>query len=261
MPLLELSPDRSLYYEMIGAADATRPCLVFLHEGLGSTAMWRDFPQRLCAATGCPGLVYDRLGYGRSSPLRRPRTLHYLHEYALDELPAVLEALLPQHDYIVIGHSDGGSIGLIHAAARPPHLLGLVTEAAHVFVEPVTVAGIRAAVAAYAEGKLEALARYHGERTNAVFRAWCETWLEPGFRHWNIEYLLPSVDCPALIVQGRDDAYGTPAQVDAIVTRARAARPLLLAECGHTPHREQADAVLAALADFVAGVAGAPPRG
>lgn len=256
MPLLSLDHGRIIHYESIAAADARRPRLVFLHEGLGCTAMWGDFPQRLCAATGCPGLVYDRVGYGLSSPLPGPRDARYLHAYALDELPAVLERLVPEGDYALVGHSDGGSIGLIHAATRPPRLRALITEAAHVFVEEVTLAGIRAAVAAYAAGRLRGLARYHGERADAVFRAWHEIWLDEAFRDWNLTALLPEIAVPVLAIQGVDDQYGTPAQVAAIVAGDTRRQPAMIADCAHTPHREQAEAVLHLMRDFLRECAG-----
>lgn len=265
MAMLELAGGGRLYYERIGraggaeaggpaqAAPADNPVLVFLHEGLGCTAMWKDFPARLCALAGCEGLVYDRRGYGLSDPLQAGRNIHYLHQYALEELPQVL-ALLAGRPYVVIGHSDGGSIALLHAAAQPPGLRGAITEAAHVFVEDVTLAGIRAAQAAYAEGKLGGLARYHGGKTEQIFHAWSDTWLTPAFSRWNIEYLLASIACPLLALQGAGDQYGTPAQLDAIVHQAPRARRLLVPDCGHTPHQEQPQAVLAAMAEFLAGL-------
>eukprot|EP01034_Spumella_vulgaris_P041994 gene41994-52054_t len=184
MAMLELAEGGQLYYQWIAAGDgaavgagaASQPVLVFLHEGLGCAAMWKDFPARLCAQTGCQGLVFDRLGYGQSSPLRTGRSVHYLHRYALEELPQVL-ALLDGRPYVVLGHSDGGSIALIHAADQPSGLLGVVTEAAHVFVEEVTLAGIREARAAYGAGKLRGLSRYHGDKTDQIFGAWADTWL------------------------------------------------------------------------------------
>lgn len=240
-----------LFHTLIDG-DPQRPWLVFLHEALGCSAMWGDFPQRLCAATGCRGLLYDRRGHGQSAPLTRPRTLHYLHEAALQELPAVLEALIPGQPYIVVGHSDGGSIALLHAAERPPLLRGAITAAAHVFVEPMTLDGIRRAVTAWEAGKLHGLARYHGERSEALFHAWSQTWLSPWFRHWNIEYLLPAIACPLLVMQGRDDQYGSEAQVRAIAEQAGGpTSAALLANCGHIPHREAAEETLAAMADFI----------
>ncbi len=249
MAVLNLG-DTRLRYERI-AGDAAQPTLVFLHEGLGCIDMWRGFPARLCAALGCPGLLYDRVGYGGSSPLVRPRTIGYLHEAALQELPAVLEQLLPGADYVLIGHSDGGSIALLHAAARPARLRAIVTEAAHVFVEPVTLDGIRAAVEAYAAGKLRGLAKYHGDKTDAIFSAWADTWLGDGFRSWNIERGLESIACPALVIQGVDDQYGTAAQVESIVSRVPNVRAELVPECGHSPHQEQADVVLELMRAFL----------
>jgi pimeloyl-ACP methyl ester carboxylesterase len=259
MTMLELADGGELYYEMI-AGEPGKPVLVFLHEGLGCTAMWKDFPARLCAMTGCAGLVYDRRGYGQSDALRATRSIHYLHLYALDELPQVLARLLDGQAYVVVGHSDGGSIALIHAAGQPPGLLGVVTEAAHVFVEDVTLAGIREAQIAFEAGKLRGLSRYHGARTEQVFGAWADTWLRPGFHHWNIEYLLASVACPVLALQGSGDQYGSEAQLEAIVEQAPAARKLLVPECGHTPHQERPEAVLAAIQAFLTELSGATGR-
>lgn len=240
-----------LYYEHI-AGRAELPVLVFLHEGLGCTAMWRDFPAQLCAATGCEGLVYDRRGYGQSSPLGAARGIHYLHEYALNELPQVLAALLPARDYWLLGHSDGGSIALIHAAARPARLRGVITEAAHVFVEEVTLEGIRAAREAWDAGKLKGLQRYHGEKTASIFAAWADTWLEPSFAWWNIEYLLPAIACPVLALQGSEDQYGSAAQLAAIAGKTQRGQQRMLPACGHTPHAEAADATLDAMQRFIA---------
>lgn len=244
--------DGTVAYTTI-AGDASLPHLIFLHEGLGSTAMWGQFPQRLCAATSCPGLIYDRLGYGQSSAVPLPRDTRYLHTAALRDLPQVIEQTLPfDAPYILFGHSDGGSIALIHGATRPSRLRGIVTEAAHVFVEDVTLAGIREAVVAYDAGKLAGLARYHGDKTESVFRGWSDTWLDPAFAAWNIEALLPQIEVPLLVMQGHDDQYGTPHQVHSIVGHAHGpAREALLTDCGHTPHKEQADTVLALAADFI----------
>ncbi|TWI42998.1 pimeloyl-ACP methyl ester carboxylesterase [Pseudoduganella flava] len=250
-----MTESSELYHEWIAgeAVDGhARPVLVFLHEGLGSVSMWKDFPRRLCAATGCPGLVYDRQGYGRSPALTRRRTVHYLHDYALAELPAVLAALLPERDYVLFGHSDGGSIALLHAAEAPARLRGIVTLAAHVMVEQVTLDGIAAAAAAWEAGKLAGLARHHGDKTAALFHAWADTWRSPGFAHWHIGYALPSIACPVLALQGRDDQYGTPAQLDAIEAGVRGARTVLLDDCGHAPHVDQPARVLELAGAFIA---------
>ena len=255
MPFLKNDHQQQIYYETI-AGEAGKPWLIFLHEGLGCTAMWKDFPQRLCLATGCPGLLYDRLGYGKSDALQQTRRVDYLHRYAFDELPHVIAAILPAQAYIAIGHSDGGSIALLHATQRPPYLQAIATEAAHVFVEAVTLEGIRIADQAYAGGKLRGLHKYHGEKTEQIFKAWSATWLTPEFAGWNIEAELPQIACPALILQGVDDQYGTLKQVDTITAGIERggnapAQKHMLDHCGHSPHQEQPQAVLALMRDFI----------
>ena len=227
------------------------PVLVFLHEGLGCIEFWRDFPSRLAEATDLEALVYDRQGYGGSSPLDAPRGPDYLHVEALEYLPAVLRAEGIERA-ILVGHSDGGSIALIHAAHHP-QTLACITEAAHIFVEDITLAGIRDAQRIYRETNLaEKLARYHGDKTDVVFQAWVGTWLSPAFRDWNIEAELPRVRAPVLAMQGEDDEYGTADQVHGIVNGVSGpAEASLIPECGHTPHREQPEKVLATMADFV----------
>jgi len=252
MSLVVLDEHRHLFYEQY-EGEAERPCLVFLHEGLGCVAQWNDFPQRLCHRTGCPGLVYDRLGHGKSSPLIQPRTIRYLHEAALDELPKVVESLIPGQRFILIGHSDGGSISLIFSAERHRLLLGAITVAAHVFVEQVSLAGIRKAEEVFVQGKLRnGLARYHGKKTEQLFKAWAETWASPSFRSWTIEDLLPSIEVPLLVLQGRDDQYGTATQVEAIVNKSGGpATPLLLEDCGHAPHLDFPELTLDLMSCFV----------
>jgi len=255
MPTLELSPlpltdaPRRIHYQRI-AGQADKPTLVFLHEGLGCIAMWKDFPSRLCVASGCPGLVYDRMGYGESTALPVRRALHYLHDSALDELPCVLAALLPNQRYIVVGHSDGGSIALIHAAQRPAHLLGSIVEAAHIYVEAETVAGLRAARVAWEAGRLRGLAKYHGSKTDDLFHAWNDTWLAGWFQHWNLEYLLPAIDTPTLVLQGSDDQYATAEHVAAIA-RAPHAQARIIEGCGHAPHQELPDQITALMKTFI----------
>jgi pimeloyl-ACP methyl ester carboxylesterase len=229
-----------------------RPTLVFLHEGLGSIEMWHAFPEVLLEETGCNGLVYDRWGHGKSDPIDVQRTLRYVHDEALDTLPEVLKNS-GVDDTILIGHSDGGSIALIFAAEYPESVRGLITEAAHVFVEEITLEGIRQAVQAYQTTDLkEKLARYHDSNTEAIFRAWCETWLSLEFKHWNIEDCLPRVTCPVLAIQGQDDQYGTEAQVEAIARRvAGPATSLLIPDCAHIPHKEATDRVVEEMTEFI----------
>ena len=225
--------------ELPGSADQAP--LVFLHEGLGCVALWRGFPARLADATGRRVVVYSRAGYGASDRAELPRQVDYMHREALQVLPAVLDALQVQRP-ILIGHSDGGSIALIHAGGSGRPVAGLVLLAPHVFVEERTLAGIRAARRAYLDGDLASrLARYHADVDHA-FWGWNDIWLSPPFAHWNIESYLPSVSAPALVVQGFDDPYGSSAQVDAIVGASGAAvQTCLLHHCGHSPHLEQAD--------------------
>jgi pimeloyl-ACP methyl ester carboxylesterase len=235
----------------------TGPMLVFLHEGLGSIAQWRDFPFAVSLAAHMPAAVYERGGYGNADPLDAPRSVRYIHEEALQSLPEVLRHLQID-DAILIGHSDGGSIALIFAAVWPEKVRGIITEAAHVFVEEVTLAGIREAVRIYTStGLPDRLSKYHGSNTDAAFRGWSETWLSPAFRDWNIEEYLPGVRCPVLAIQGRDDEYGTSAQVEAIVNGVSGpAEPLIIADCGHVPHHQARERVLAEMTRFILTLTG-----
>ena len=238
--------------ELRPEAGAAGPTLVFLHEGLGSVALWRDFPTRLCAELGLSGLVYDRWGHGQSEPLDRPRTLRYLHDEAQLFLPEVLAACGVARP-VLIGHSDGGTIALLFAASFPEVPAAVVTEAAHLFVEDLTVAGIQAAGRAFAGTDLPTkLARYHGDRTQTLFSAWHDRWLSPDFRSWNIEAEIAAVTCPVLAIQGEADQYGTPAQVAAIARGvAGPAETAMLPGIGHAPHHEAPDRVLELIAGFL----------
>jgi pimeloyl-ACP methyl ester carboxylesterase len=237
-----------------GPPPEAAPTLVFLHEGLGSTSLWRDFPDRLAHETGCGGLVYSRAGYGKSDPVPLPRPVRFMH----DEAEVLMEVLgkTGVHDPVLVGHSDGASIAIIYAGNDAgPRPRGLVLEAPHVFTEPHGLASIAAIGEQYrTTGLRERLARHHAH-VDVAFRGWNDVWLDPEFRAWNIEAYLPRIAVPALVVQGEDDEYGTWAQVEAI--RAAAGGPvevLAVPACGHSPHREQPDAVLAAMARFVVGL-------
>lgn len=251
MAYLTLNSEQVIYYEQINP-EFKGPVLVFLHEGLGSTAMWGDFPKLLCDSCDCPGLVYDRWGYGQSSTLTRPRTSLYLHNYALDELPQVLSAVIPNRSYILIGHSDGGSISLLFGATQPPQLMGIITEAAHVFVEDITLEGIVDATTAFNDGKLNGLEKFHQDKTETIFRAWSNTWLSPEFKAWNIEKEIVPVNVPVLVIQGIDDQYGTAGQVESICHHTSGpSKPCMINECGHTPHAEQKSEVLSKMNTFI----------
>jgi pimeloyl-ACP methyl ester carboxylesterase len=239
--------------EWHGPDPASATTLVFLHEGLGSVSIWRDFPARLAEATGTAALVYSRFGYGASTPCRLPRPLTYMHDEGLIHLPELIAATGIK-DHVVIGHSDGGSIALIYAgAAARPRLRGIALMAAHVFNEAINVKSIAAARVAFDAGDLrQRLVRHHGANTDCAFNGWCDAWLDPDFMHWNIEEYLPSVTAPLLIMQGNDDEYGSMAQVRAI--EAKSAGPsdvVLLPNCGHSPHRDATDATLATMTAFI----------
>jgi pimeloyl-ACP methyl ester carboxylesterase len=227
--------------------------LLFLHEGLGCAAMWHDFPGELAAATGCGALVFSRLGYGGSDECELPRPLRFMHHEGLGVLPELLEKA-GVTECVLVGHSDGGSIGIIYAGGTPAlPLRGLITEAAHVFCEDLTVQSIQAARERYREGDLrEKLQKYHGPNVDGAFWGWNDAWLHPDFMQWNLEEYLPGIRVPLLAIQGAEDPYGTPAQVEAIVNQAGGrVEALMLENCGHAPHRDHPESTLKAMRDFI----------
>ncbi len=250
-----------LEYLRFPAALPGLPPLVFLHEGLGSVAMWRDFPALVAAATGAETIVYSRRGYGKSSKLAGKRAVDYMHREARETLPALLNALNLQHP-LLVGHSDGASIALIHAGSGHD-VAGLVVMAPHIVVEDLTIASIEAARDTYRSTDLgRRLGRYHDDADH-TFWGWNDIWLDPAFRAWNIEALLPGIRAPILAIQGEDDEYGTAAQVTGIRDQAPAPCTVtLLPSCRHSPHRDQPDTTLALISQFVQTVAtgGANPR-
>ena len=249
MPFATVAGHR-IEYERIDIAPAARPALVFLHEGLGSIAMWRDFPGRVAHATNCNALVYSRYGYGNSDPLAEPRTARYMHDEALTALPELLDRLALERP-ILVGHSDGGSIALIHAGARVRPVTAVVTMAAHVKVEDISIASIAEARTEYETSGLAAkLARYHAH-VESAFRGWNRIWLAPEFRDWSIEEFLPCIPCPVLAIQGYDDEYGTMEQMRRIGAQVPDVELLQLEDCGHSAHRDQPEAVLEAITRFV----------
>jgi len=250
MPFADIASHR-IEYERIEIGGDRRPKLVFLHEGLGSIAMWRDFPARVARATRCDAIVYSRHGYGNSDPLTEPRAVRYMHDEALIALPQLLDHLSIERP-ILVGHSDGGSIALIHAGAGARPVSAVVTLAAHVLVEGISVASITAAKAAYETTDLRArLARYHRD-VDSAFWGWNRIWLAPEFRDWNIEEYLPRIRCPVLAIQGVGDEYGTMEQLRRIGAGVSNVELLPLQNCRHSPHRDQPDPVVAGIGDFVA---------
>lgn len=241
-----------LEYVDYPAHQTARPPLVMLHEGLGSVAMWRDFPARVAHATGCRTIVYSRHGYGQSDVIEAPHGVDYMHREARLALPEFLAAIGVESP-LLLGHSDGASIALIHAGSGFP-VAGLILMAPHCFVEDISITSIAAAkVAAETTDLCARLGRYHrdGRKT---FYGWNDIWLHPDFRAWNIEDQLPGIRCKVLAIQGEDDEYGTLAQIDAIARGAVNAADvdlLKLADCRHSPHKDQPEAVLAAIVNFV----------
>ncbi len=242
-----------LEYRWLDAPRADAPLVVFLHEGLGSVAMWKDLPQTLCAATGTRGLVYSREGYGRSTPRAQGERwpVDFMHRHARAVLPALLDALAVRAPVWLFGHSDGASIALLFAAAYPERVRGVIAVAPHIMVEPVSIASIAAARDAYASGDLRSrLARHHDDPDSAFF-GWSDAWLAPAFRRWTIEAELAAIACPVLAIQGVDDVYGTMAQIDGIAQRAPDVQRVKLAGAAHAPFRDQPLAFTAAVVAFL----------
>lgn len=247
----------SIEYCWVNEAASGAPIAVFLHEGLGSIAMWRDWPQRLCERLGMRGLAYSRPGYGRSTP--RPHHVKWPVDFmtvqARETLPALLDALdidmQERKRMWLIGHSDGGSITLLYAALFPDALAGAVAIAPHVFVEDISVESIAQTRQLYETTDLRSkLSRYHAD-VDSAFYGWNDIWLNPAFREWNIAGELARIRKPLLAVQGHDDNYGTMAQIERIAERVPHAELVKLDACGHSPHRDAPDALNEAIAAFV----------
>ncbi|MFC1884707.1 alpha/beta fold hydrolase [Thermodesulfobacteriota bacterium] len=244
---------KRLEIEWHGPDPEEAPTLIFLHEGLGCVSMWRDFPSKLASVTNCGALVYSREGYGKSDPCRLPRQIKFMHNEGLEILPEIIQSAGIK-ECILVGHSDGGSIAIIYAggtAATP--LRGLVTEAAHVFCEEISVRSIQEAKVSFEQGDLkEKLEKFHGKNTNCAFWGWNDVWLDPDFRFWNIEEYLPNIKVPLLAIQGDKDKYGTFEQTNSIHRNAGGKTEILtLPDCGHSPHREKESMTLSAMSDFI----------
>jgi pimeloyl-ACP methyl ester carboxylesterase len=246
----------SIEHQWIAREKTAAPLIIFLHEGLGSVAMWKDFPQRLCEAIGLRGLVYSRPGYGSSTPRAAGEAwgLDFMHRQAKEVLPALLTALgidaATDHPWL-LGHSDGGSIALLYAASYPKRIAGAIVLAPHILVEDVSVSSIEKVRTAYLETDLrQRLARHH-DSPDSAFWGWNDIWLHPEFRHWSIEDEISAINCPLLAVQGLDDEYGTLAQVRGIARRVPQTELLELSGCGHSPHRDQAERLIAHVNTFI----------
>jgi pimeloyl-ACP methyl ester carboxylesterase len=243
---------RSLNYEWTGGGSAAHPVLVFLHEGLGSIRQWRDFPARVAEATGCRALVYDRYGYGDSDVLEKKRDIQFMHHEALRSLPELLRNLKIENP-ILVGHSDGASIALIHAGAGFK-VKAVAAMAPHVFIEPICLDSISKISGSFVKSGLEdRLAKYHRD-ARKTFYGWADVWLDPGFVSWDIrDDYLPKIECPVLAIQGENDDYGTMAQLDEIARRVKRSELLKLPDCGHSPFRDQPERTLDAVSSFIKG--------
>ena len=222
--------------------DDRNPTIIMLHEGLGCIGMWHDFPEQLCQLTEHPIFAYSRQGYGLSHPITVPRQLTYMHHEGLDVLPKLLK-VADIKNHILLGHSDGGSIALINAGGNPQEeLKAVITMAPHIFCEKLTLDSIKQSVPAFSHGKLrKALQKYHGKNVDCAFWGWNKAWLDPDFIHWNIEQYLPDISVPQLVIQGKDDPYGTTAQIEAITKGSKGkVTTRVLENCQHAPYKEQA---------------------
>lgn len=246
--------DIEIEYQWLNKDAADRPIIVFLHEGLGSISMWRDWPEKMCQELNCRGLVYSRYGYGQSTP-RKPnelRDIDYLHHEAIQDMPRIFNALgIANEKLILFGHSDGGSIALLFAALSPQNVAAIAIAAPHIYVEDITLEGIRVAKEVYQSTDLsKRLGRHHID-PDSVFWSWNDTWLTPKFAKWNIEQEVKTIKCPILALQGEGDEYGTLDQIFDIEKLNANAVAVKIAECGHSPHKDQPQLVIKTVAEFL----------
>ncbi len=242
-----------LEYQLLTPAQSKDRTLIFLHEGLGCVAMWKDFPRLVARATDCPVLIYSRAGYGNSTPCPLPRPLSFMHDEALVVLPQILNAARVQKA-VLVGHSDGASIALINAGGcSDERIQGLILMAPHVFVEELTLASIREAKIAFENTDLrQRLTRYHGDNVGCAFWGWNQAWLDKDFLDWNLEEYLVKIEISVLLIQGELDNYGTIKQLKKIQDHLLGEVELtLLPDCGHSPFRDQPTKTLQTFTDFL----------
>ena len=245
----------TLAYQLIDKQNSAKPLLVFLHEGLGSIAQWKKFPEMLCNTLNLDGLVYERYGYGHATSLQEERTSDYLDVEGNYFLPKLIENLqLTNRELILVGHSDGASIALIYASLFPKNIKMVVSMAAHVFNEQISVDSIIKLKKAYqSNDKLKkSFEKYHFDHTDSTFYAFANTITHPSFKEWNIEHYLPQITAPIFAIQGFDDEYGTELQVDAIVNKSpnKANSKLMIKNCGHSPHLQMQPLVVSKIVEF-----------
>ena len=245
--------DIRIEYQWVGISNAAAPTLVFLHEGLGSVALWKEFPDTLCQRLQMRGLVYSRPGYGSSTPRNANDYWgkDFMHQQAWEVLPTLLATLNVQSPWL-LGHSDGGSIALLYASRFTEQCAGAIVVAPHIMVEDISIRSISEARQAYHQrGLREKLARYH-EDVDSAFLGWNDAWLSTAFRDWSIESELSSIRCPLLAIQGEQDEYGTLRQINDIKEHLPHTQLLALANCGHSPHRDQPEVLMTAITEFIA---------
>jgi len=260
-PVLKVRADGHLVCAVsYGRGPRFGPTIVFLHEGLGSIAQWKHFPDTLARAAGCNALVYERWGHGGSDPLLGPRPADFMEREAVSVLPQILDSF-GLEKVTLFGHSDGGSIALLFAARYPERTLGVITEAAHVFVEEASLAGVRSAVERFKTSDMEKRLRlYHGDNAVSMFHGWADIWLSANFRDWSIPpETLGAIQAPVLALQGTDDEYGSAAQLQKIEAGVgAAAKTMLIPDCAHEPHVQAREAVMEEALAFIETIKEAP---
>lgn len=235
----------NIAYKTIGKLIENKPVLLFLHEAIGSIAQWNDFPEKVSNTLNLPAVVLEFPGYGFSSDYNKKRDAKYLHHFALDQLPEFIESIGLNQEIIIIGHSDGGTNALLYSSKYPDKVKGIVTMAAHVLNEQETKEGVLPAIDAFESGKMNGLEMFHGQKTEPRFYAWAKTWLSEDFSDWNISDDIKNNKAPAIVIQGEDDQYGTNEQVNIICNLLENASPYFIKDCGHAPHLEKQEKVIA----------------
>lgn len=249
------TPFGKMAYEVIGHIKSeTETVVLFLHEAIGSIAQWKSFPKHLCEELKLPGIAIEFPGYGFSEAEDKTRDKNYLHEFALEYLPAFIESIQLKNPLLIVGHSDGGTNALLYSTKYPSNVKGIVTMAAHYINEEETKAGIQPAIDAWNNGKLKGLEFFHGEKTERLFFAWANTWLKPDFKGWDISKDIKGNPVPALIIQGSDDQYGTDQQVNGIIGLLENAEDRFIKECGHAPHLEKEDSIVSNIKEFLGAI-------
>ncbi|AXY40887.1 alpha/beta fold hydrolase [Halomonas sp. JS92-SW72] len=230
---------------------AAQSPIVLLHDSLGCVALWRGFPERLAEATGREVIAYDRLGFGRSAPYPGQLPTTFIADEARTTFAALREALGLER-FVLLGHSVGGGMAIEAAGQYADGCEALITVAAQAYMEPRILAGIREAEAAFRDPEqLARLARYHGDRAQWVLRAWVDTWQTEAFDDWHLDDALARVRCSTLAIHGQHDEFGSLAQPRRIASRTPGPAAPSLLPCGHVPHRECPEALVAIVAAFL----------